>query len=461
MPRFNFYLILFAILVYALTADVTLRDRLLISTLHCIEHDAYVEPSAKELFEGAMSGMTEVLSEGHGDGYTMYVPPSKQGRYQDNLINRSEGLGISTKTYEEGEEQKLVIDFPFLDSPAYRSGLRSGDQILLIDGVRVADKTNIEIRRLLRQSNGANTCLSILPFGQTEPKDFFVHREKFHYDSVVGDYLDSDSPIFRLEAHPKIGYIGITSFSESTAEEFGNALEQMVHNRLESFVLDLRENPGGDVWNCIQIARMLLSSASEHNVIVTIHPRNGRERDRVLNEGVPRCTLPMVVLINGDSASSSEILAAALQDHKRATVVGTRSFGKGVIQSIFELPFQSGMMQLTDAEYRRPNGAIIHRKKNAAESEDWGVIPDKIVELTKAECWAVAQYRTLRSHVVSTERSAVLAYFRQQIITQQNDENKQENSVQEPFEFTGVAPYYDLQLDEAIKILLTMGTSDH
>ena len=446
MPRLNFYLILFAILVYALTASVTLRDRLLIATLHRIERNAYFEPSAMELFEGAMTGMTDVLSEEHGDGYTMYIPPSWQTQYQDNLENRYEGLGISTRIYEEETEQKLLINYPFGNSPAYQTGLRSGDQIVQIDGISVADKTHGEMLTLLRQSKGAETRLSVLPFGQTKPQDFVVQREKFHYDSVVGDYLDAKDSVFCLEDHPKIGYIWITSFGESTAKEFSSALERMKQSGAESFILDLRDNPGGDVWNCVQIARMLLTPNSEQNVIVTVRPRNGSERSRVLTDGSQQCTLPMVVLINGDSASSSEILAAALQDHRRATIVGTRSFGKGIIQSIIELPFQSGMLQLTDAEYRRPNGGAIHRKMNAADSDDWGVIPDKIVEFSEQEQSAVIQYRSLRSNVISTERAAVLEHFRQQIVEKQGEEKS--------FAFTGTAPYYDLQIDEAIKVLL-------
>jgi len=298
--------------------------------------------------------------------------------------------------------------------------------------------------------------LSVVPFGQTESQDVFVRREKFHYDSVVGNYFDSENHVFRLEVHPKIGYIGITSFGETTAKEFGNALDSMMQSGVESFILDLRDNPGGDVWNCVQIAQMLLSSDSEQKIIFTVRPRSGSERSRVFSEGSQRCALPMAVLINGDSASASEILAAALQDHKRATVMGTRSFGKGIIQSIVELPFQSGILQLTDAEYRRPSGGAIHRKMTAADSDDWGVIPDKVVELTEAEELAITQYRLLRSHVISAERLTVLDHFRQQIIEKQEEEEDGK-----PLEFTGVAPYYDCQLDEAVRMLLNRSKTPH
>jgi carboxyl-terminal processing protease len=449
MPRFNFYLLVFAVISYALTSGVTLRDRLMVSTLHRIERLAYFEPSSKELFEGAVSGMANVLSEEHGDGYSMYIPASGQTAYQDILANQYEGLGMLTRIYEKEEEKKLFIDYPFYHSPAYRTGLRSGDQILEIDGTSVVGKTDVEVFLMLKQRKESKTHLVVLPFGQTETKEYHVPREKIQYGSVVGDYFGSDDHIFCLEKHPKIGYIRLTSFSESTAEEFGLALDRMKTSGVESFILDLRDNGGGDVWNCVQVAQMLISPDSESgNVIAVIRDRSGREllrhRRFVLAEGTQRCSLPMVVLIDGESASASEILAAALQDHHRATVVGTRSFGKGIIQGVISLPFQSGILQLTDSEYRRPNGAAIHRKKNSTESDDWGVIPDNIVELTESERSAMMQYRVLRSNVLSSERSAVLEQFRQQIIEKQNEE---------AFEFTGTAPYYDRQMDEAIRVL--------
>jgi len=449
MPRFNFNIILFAALIYAFTAGVSLRDRLLVSTLHRIERNAYFEPSTKDLFEGAMSGMADVLSDEFGDGYSLYIPPSRETVYRDNLENQYEGFGIAVRLHTEGKENQFFIDYPQDDSPAYQAGLRSGDQIVQIGDTPLADKTLSETFRLLRRPTESEIRLSVVPFGQTEPKDFVVHREKIHSDSVEGDYFDSDKRVFCLEAHPQIGYIRITSFSGTTAQEFGDALDKIMQSGAKSFILDLRDNPGGDVWNCVLIAQMLmLPDSVAGNVIATIQDRDGTSRFRhrrfVLTEGSQRCTLPMVVLINGETASSSEILAAALQDHQRATVVGTRSFGKGIVQGIIELPFQSGILQLTDSVYVRPNGANIHRKKGAADSDDWGVLPDKIAAFSEAEQSTMTAYRVLRSNVISDQRSAVLDQFRQQIA----------ESLGGPFEFTGTAPYYDRQLDEAIKILL-------
>ena len=445
VPRFNVYIILFTALVYFLTAGVTLRDRLLISTLHRIERESIVEPPEKALFEGAMAGMAAVLS----DEYSRYIPPSREAIYRDQLDNWHEGFGIVVRLHAEEGKNQFFIDYPQHGSPAYRAGLRSGDQILQIDNIPLVEKTLRETFRLLRQPTESKTHFFVLPFGQTEPKDVFVQRERIHSESVEGDYFDSDGHVFCLEAHPQIGYIRITLFSGTTAKEFSDALERMAQRGAESFILDLRDNVGGDVWSCILIARKLMApNPVSGSVIVAVRDREGTERFRhrhfVLVEGSQRSTLPMVVLINGESASASEILAAALQDHHRATIVGTRSFGKGIIQSIIDLPFRSGILQLTDSEYRRPNGASIHRKRNAADSDDWGVIPDKIIELSETEQSAVMAYRTLRSNVISTERLAVLDQFRQKIIKERGDE----------WEFSGTAPYYDPQLDEAIRVLL-------
>ena len=449
MPRCNVYVILIALFLYALTSGVTLRDRLLISTLHRLEHTALFEPSEKDLFEGAMTGMTRMLANEYGDHYSMYVPSSMQSGYEDILENRYEGLGFLSSIFEEDGQKKLYIGYPLYGAASYRAGLRSGDQIVQIDGTHIADQSNSEIFALLKQHS--ETRLSILPFGQTESKEFVVQRERIHSDSVEGEYFDSGKRIFQLETHPHIGYIRITSFNPMTAMEFSAALESMMQSGVESFILDLRENSGGDVGSCIQIAQMLMSPEKGRDVVVTVRPRRGAEQSRTLLSGTQRCTLPMVVLINGESASSTEILAAALQDHRRATIVGTRSFGKGVIQNIFPLPFQSGILQLTVAEYRRPNGAGIHRRINAEDSDEWGVTPDIIVELTESEQSAVMDYRMLRSSVISEERTAVLEHFRRLFIEQEND--KGEDSEIQPFDFTGGAPYYDVQLEEAVNVL--------
>jgi len=450
MPRFNLYVILFALLVYACTAGVTLRDRLLVSTLHRIERNALFEPSAKDLFEGALHGMATILSEEYGDSYSSYIPPRIQTSYLNQHYNRYEGLGFKIGLYEEKGEKSFLIDYPQYESPAYRAGLRSGDQIVQIDGAPIANVTRDEVLKLLRGKEQTEIHLSIVPFGKTEPEDFVLRREKIQSISVEGDYFDSDKRYFRLETHPMIGYIRITSFgAETTAKEFSNALDSMMQSGAESLILDLRDNGGGAVWEFVQIARMLMSpnqnsESDSGDVIVTRWQRNSPRRVHFrLLEGSQRCTLPMVVLINGETASASEFLTVALQDHRKATIVGTRSFGKGVGQGIIELPFQSGMLQLTDWEYRRPNGKAIHRKKDAADSDDWGIIPEIVVEISEAEWLAVEQYRSLRSNVISPQRSSVLDHFRQRIIVEQD----------EGFVFTGTAPYYDVQLDEAIKVL--------
>jgi len=452
MPRSNFYIILLTLLVYALTSGVTLQDRLLISTLHRLERTAYFEPSALNLFEGAMSGMTDVLADDYGDHYTRYIPPSHQSGYQDNLDNQYEGLGFLTRIHEADGKKQLFIGYPHYNAPAHRAGLRSGDQVVQIDNTTIAEQSNSEILELLRRQ--PETHLSVLPFGQTDPKNFVVLREKIRLDSVEGDYFDSDKRVFHLEAHPKIGYIRITSFSPTTAKEFGDALDSMMQSGVESFILDLRNNSGGDVSSCVQVAQMLMSPTADQNVFVTVRPRRGFEHNRTLTQGTQRCTLPMVVLIDGETASASEILAAALQDHRRATIVGTRSFGKGVIQNIIELPFQSGLLQLTVAEYRRPSGAGIHRRVNAADADDWGVLPDRVVEVSESERSAILQYRLLRSNLISAEHSAVLERFRQQIAEKQNGGKEGDALESKPLKFTGAAPYYDVQLDEAVRVLL-------
>ena|GEM_PF-305764 len=467
MSQFNLISILIAGLLYVLTSGISLQDRLLVEMRHKMTLHAFVEPSADALFDGAMAGMVRTMNEQYGDHYSLYIPPSKQTQYTDSFANIFEGFGMTTRISTQDNEKTVVIDYPLLNSPAYHAGIRSGDRILKIDGEDFADKTNSEIMHLFRQSREAESALSVIPFGQTETKEILISREKHRHDSIEGDYyeIDGDTPgrVFFLEDHPQIGYVHITSFVESTHTEFGQALATIKQAGTEAFILDLRGNSGGDVLSSVQVARMLIAvnsqlDAPHDNLIATVRSRHGIDRKRIRNILPPYEQLydiPMVVLINSETASSAEIVAAALQDYRRATVVGTRSFGKGVIQSITVLPFQLGALQLTEAEYLRPSGAGIHRKRFVSETDVWGVLPDITVEFTKPQKEFVSAYRSLRSNVVSTQRQLVLDDFRQYFSGQHGwPYPTPDEEPSSPNDFVGTAPYYDPQIDKAIEVLL-------
>ncbi|MDR0521873.1 MAG: S41 family peptidase [Planctomycetaceae bacterium] len=472
MPRLNYFLILFAVLTYFATAGITLRDRLLIHTLHKIERAAVAEPTAEQLFAGAMHGLSDVCDE-----YTVYIPYGRQTDYQNELDNRYKGFGFRIRQFPslhngtDSKRKTTFISFPLLHSPAFQAGLQSGDQITAVNGISVETKPLDEIMAMLLKIKGkkaAEVTLSVIPYGTAKPKDFKIKPDVIHSRSVEGDYIENGKPVFCLETKPDIGYIRITSFSETTVQEFRNALDQIMQSGAEGIVLDLRDNPGGYLVGSVEIAQMFLQPQPELDIVVAAKYRSGYEEKHRLASKPPRCLLPVAVLINGSTASAAEILSAALQDYRRAAIFGTRSFGKGVVQQIYELPFHSGIFQMTGASYRSPLGRNIHRKPEMTESDEWGIIPDNIIELTETEQQIVRDYRTLRSNAVSGERESVLEFFLQQFLASADlPDFPPDTPADPPFcegspssspsprkgVMSGTSPFYDRQLEEAVRFL--------
>jgi carboxyl-terminal processing protease len=459
MPRLNIVLIVLAITAYGLCSAVTMQDRIIIHSLHHIQKHSLFEPSAETLFEGAMSGLLDSV----GDHYSMYIPPSELQGYEDELNNRFTGIGINHYSWG-GENEPVLVFYPILQSHAFEAGIQSGDQILEINGKKIGKDT--PLNTLIPQTPDAEVRLTIIPFGKTEPKKITIETESIQYDSVEGGFIQNESRIFHLESNPQIGYIRITSFSETTVSEVEKALKQIAADKnVKGLILDLRDNPGGYVLVSIQIARMFLKATPTQDIIVTTRYKTGSKEEYRLFEGEQICDLPMTVLINDESASASEILAAALQDYQRAKIVGTRSFGKGIVQQFQELPFHLGLVQLTGADYLRPNGKNIHRKGDAKETDVWGITPDIEVKVSQLEQIASNFWQEYCRNSVGTNRNVFCDLVRKKIIdsilkTEKESEKEKENGESTPLEsLPGSAPLYDPQLEKAVEVLTPMTVS--
>lgn len=488
MPRLNFWILLTAVLLYFLCSGTTLRDRLLIHSLHRIEENALVEPSPKLLFEGAMGGMVHKLYDPLEDDYSAFIPNVDRKEYEEGLDNRFDGIGIIYDKSSKDEEPEII--YPVLHSPAYHAGLRSGDRIRSVDGHATRHLSRNEVFELFKGEIDREVVLSVVPFGKTEAVEFRVRRAPIQRESVEGDGVDPEGKRrFRLSTDPEIGYVRITAFSAQTALELRDVLAELEQSDagqpdIQGLILDLRNNPGGYVDVCVRIAEMFVQPVDGMDVIVSTRARDGqiksvhraRKNDRVF-------TLPMTVLIDEKSASAAEILSACLQDYGRATIVGTRSFGKGVVQEIFHLPFNSGTLQLTDASYWRPSGQNIHRSRNATESDAWGVTPDEegLLPVSVWQHFAQLQIRERCSNLVSDDESAYwknyldrlkkeidekikirgdLKKLEEKLDVEEvfvaettEDEEPAEIESTEPFTLKGNAPYYDPQLDRAVELL--------
>jgi carboxyl-terminal processing protease len=273
-------------------------------------------------------------------------------------------------------------------TPAYEAGVQAGDIIMKIDGKSTENMRLSEAVDLIQGDPGQKIVLTVLHEGADEPVDLEMARAEIQVQTVLGDLRKADSPKewdFFLDKENRLAYVRLVStFSEKTASDLRRVLEQLQQEGMRGLVLDLRNNPGGLLSAAVDVADLFLT---EGRVVST---RGRNEAEKVYNareDGtllMPPHHYPMAVLINKYSASASEIVAAALQDHKRAVVVGERSYGKGSVQNIIDLKEpgnRNSALKLTTASYWRPNGKNIHRFPDSKESEEWGVKPDEGFEV--------------------------------------------------------------------------------
>lgn len=354
----------------------------------------YVEPvDSRRLFEAAMNGIIGSLD----DPYSEYIPPDRKQRFDESLEGEFGGVGIVVDP--NTKLNCLTVLSPIVGTPAYRAGLRAGDSILEIDGKTTAGMAINDAVRLMRGRIGSQVVLTIKHPGETDSQQVPLTRAVIRIDSVLGDGRRPDgSWDFFLEENPRLQYLRINTFGEHTAEELRTALESTAvqGRRAEGVILDLRNNAGGLLKSAIEVCDMFL----DEGVIVSTRGRDGADKEefRARKGMVIGADVPIAVLVNGYSASASEILAACLQDHRRAVVVGERTWGKGTVQNV--IPFEGGRsaLRLTTATYWRPSNQNIHRSKTAKEDDEWGVRPSDgmsvamDVELAKQ----VLRYRRFR-----------------------------------------------------------------
>lgn len=323
------------------TAGDTYRQLDLFGDVLVKVRSAYVEkPDEKKLIHGAIDGMLSSL-----DPHSSYMDAEAYTDFQRSNKGEFSGIGIEV-TQEDG---LVKIVSPIDDTPASKAGLLSGDYIVAIDGTAVQGMTLDQAVDKMRGPNGSSVVLKILHSAKKELKDVKITRAKIEVQSVRGHVEAGD-----------IGYIRITQFTEKTASGLSTTMEKLKKDlpgsKLKGYILDLRNNPGGLLDQSIEVVNDFI----DHGEIVSTRGRNPEEAQRfTAHPGEISEGKPLVVLINGGSASASEIVAGALQDHKRATILGTRSFGKGSVQTVLPLGDGNGALRLTTARYYTPSGRSI------------------------------------------------------------------------------------------------------
>lgn len=393
MPLQNLIVIILASAVSLACYMKTERNRdaaVIAEAMHRIEENFFDDIDRVVLFEGAMQGMVDKLDE-----HSAYFPAVRYQSLQEQLDQQFAGVGIHVA--EDPDSDRLVVLAAEYDTPADKAGMRGGDLILEIDGNDTKGMGLNEAVGLMRGKKGDPVDLLIQHKGDENSLPLKIVRDVISVPSILGDIRNDDgSWSFVLEENPNIGYVRLTTFGDRTADELRDVLKE-IRGDVDGLIIDVRGNAGGYLKTAVQICDLFIDEGQ----IVSTRGRGGviriekyTARSRIAFDS----DKPIVVLVNGFSASASEILSACLQDHNRAKVAGERTWGKGTVQNILELTGNRGALKLTTASYWRPSGKNIHRRKNAGEEDDWGVRPDEgfEVKLTDEELRRVMSDRRKR-----------------------------------------------------------------
>jgi carboxyl-terminal processing protease len=322
------------------------------TNLIAIVRKNYVEEvDTKELINGAINGMLNSL-----DPHSAYLTPELYKDLQMETQGRFGGLGIEI-TVRNGI---LTVVSPIEDTPAYKAGVKAGDQIIKIEEEFTKDMTLTQAVKKLRGTKGTKVTISIKRENSPEILTFNIERDTIRVQSVRSRNLEEG-----------YGYVRIAQFQERTDRDVQRALEKLSAEKggLKGLVLDLRNNPGGLLTQAVRISDLFLDSGL---IVYTEGRLEGQRQKYFARKEGSWMDFPVVVLVNGGSASASEIVAGALQDHKRAIVLGTKTFGKGSVQTILPLD-DSSALRLTTARYYTPKGRSIQAT---------GIVPDIVLDTT-------------------------------------------------------------------------------
>lgn len=314
-----------------------------------IEEMYYEDVSDIDFVEGVKKGIVESV----GDPYTRYMNIEEYNQDLEDTTGSFEGIGVYISPAKDGT---ILVIAPIKNSPADIAGIKPGDKILKINGENYDASTLQDAVKVMKGKKGTSVEIELLDAQTKNIKTLNVTRDKIETESVVSEMIDD------------IGYIGIISFDEDTANEFRENYKEIEKNNPKGLIIDLRSNPGGIFDQVLDISNQILPKS------VIVYTNNVRNEKQVFKaDDKEEINLPIVVLVDKNSASASEILAGALQDNKKAKIVGETTFGKGLVQAFFKINDKDAI-SITTAQYYTPNGNVVNGV---------GIIPDYEVESSK------------------------------------------------------------------------------
>lgn len=317
------------------------------------KHVNKAELDAQKMVYGSIKGMLKAT----GDPYSDFFDPKETTSFSQEIEGSFEGIGAELTM----KNDILTVIAPLEGSPAQKSGLRAGDKILKVGDKIIADFSIEEAVNLIRGPKNTEVKMTILSEGDNETKEISITRMTITLDSVVLEFKEN-----------QVAYLKINQFSQDTDKEFSRAVEKIIAQKSPGIILDLRNNPGGLLDKSISIASYLIPE----NKVVVIEEDSAGKKDNLNTLGGDKLShLPIVVLIDKGSASASEILAGALKDNRGITLIGEKSFGKGSVQQLMDLPGGSSV-KITVAKWLTPKGEYIMEK---------GIEPDIKVEMTRED----------------------------------------------------------------------------
>ena len=364
------FVILVAGIVALLDLDETKVTQLarFFATMRFIETEYVDDVEPSKLIDGAIFGMVRSL----GDPHSAYLDPATYKKLKEHSEGTFGGIGV-VMGFDDSEVKVISV---MEGTPGAAAGLKAGDRILRVDGEDTKEMEPELVAASIRGEPGSKVVLTIARAGEAN-RDYAITRDHIRVKTVAGRML---------EGEPGVGYIRIVQFSENTGKEFKDALSFLKESGAKGLILDLRANPGGLLTSCVEIAKEIVPAG----LIVSVVERDGT-REEYFSERQAGF-MPMVVLIDGNSASASEILAGALHDTGAAELVGKTSYGKGSVQVIMPIPGQADAVKLTVARYYTPSGESIQGKGIRPDIE--AELPEGATEDTQLSA-AVGRMRTL------------------------------------------------------------------